>query len=312
MGEKRREARSVGASERRSEASTMAFRKEIKNKAYFKRYQVKLKRRRKGKTDYRQRKGLIVQDKNKYATPKYRLVVRFSNKTVTCQVVYATLTHDVVIASAYSSELPGYGLNFGLTNYSAAYCTGLLIARRVLTKLGLADAYKGLEEASGEDYLVEENDDGPRPFFCLLDVGLKRTSTGSKVFAALKGALDGGLDIPHSEKRYVGYDPESKELDEDTLRKYIFGGHVADYMTQMKEEDPEAYAKHFSCFIKEGVDADSLESVYKKVHAAIRAKPAATKKASKKPATSKKWNQPKKTYEQRKSDLKARIAAMKA
>merc|ERR1712157_425618 len=306
---RREEERRRGQSLRHIPTGTMAFVKEIKNKAYFKRFQVKFKRRRSGKTDYRQRKGLTIQDKNKYATPKYRLVVRFSNKDITCQIVYSTLTHDVVIASAYASELPSFGLKFGLTNYAAAYCTGLLIARRVLTKLGLADTYKGLAEASGEDYMVEEVDDAPRPFFCLLDVGLKRTSTGSKVFAALKGALDGGLDIPHSEKRYVGYDPESKELDEDTLRKYIFGGHVADYMSQMKEEDPEAYAKHFSCFIKEGVDADSLESVYKKVHAAIRAKPAATKKASKKPATSKKWNQTKKTYEQRKSDLKARIAA---
>lgn len=290
----------------------MAFVKEIKSKAYFKRFQVKLRRRRKGKTDYRQRKGLIIQDKNKYATPKYRLVVRFSNKNITCQVVYATLTHDVVIASAYSQELPTYGLNFGLTNYAAAYCTGLLIARRVLTKLGLADAYKGLAEASGEDYLVEENDEGPRPFFCLLDVGLKRTSTGSKVFAALKGALDGGLDIPHSEKRYVGYDPEAKSLDEDTLRKYIFGGHVADYMEQMKEEDAEAYAKHFSHFIKEGIDAGQLEGIYKKVHAAIRSKPVQPKKAKKAPSSSKKWLTPKKTYEQRKTDLKARIAALKA
>ena len=42
------------------------------------------------------------------------------------------------------------------------------------------------EEASGEDYNVEEVDDGPRPFSALLDTGLKRTSTGSKVFAALK------------------------------------------------------------------------------------------------------------------------------
>ena len=39
----------------------MAFVKVIKNKAYFKRYQVKFKRRRSGKTDYRQRKGLIIQ-----------------------------------------------------------------------------------------------------------------------------------------------------------------------------------------------------------------------------------------------------------
>ncbi len=42
------------------------------------------------------------------------------------------------------------------------------------------------EEATGEDYNVEAVDDGPRPFTALLDTGLKRTSTGSKVFAALK------------------------------------------------------------------------------------------------------------------------------
>jgi len=286
--------------------------KEIKNKAYFKRYQVKFRRRRAGKTDYRQRKGLIIQDRNKYATPKYRLVVRFSNKNITCQVVYSTLTHDVVVAAAYSSELPNFGLKFGLTNYAAAYCTGLLIARRVLTKLGLASTYKGLEEASGEDYMVEEVDDAPRPFFCLLDVGLKRTSTGSKVFAALKGALDGGLDIPHSEKRYVGYDPESKQLDEDFLRKYIFGGHVAEYMDSMKEEDPDAYAKHFSTFIKEGVKSGDLEGIYKNVHAAIRKNPSKTAKPKKAPAKPKKWQAVKKTYEQRKADLAERIAALRA
>ena len=39
---------------------------------------------------------------------------------------------------------------------------------------------------AGEDYNVEEVEDGPRPFRALLDTGLKRTSTGSKVFAALK------------------------------------------------------------------------------------------------------------------------------
>lgn len=38
----------------------------------------------------------------------------------------------------------------------------------------------------GEDYNVEAADEGPRPFYCLLDAGLKRTSTGSKTFGALK------------------------------------------------------------------------------------------------------------------------------
>ena len=47
---------------------------------------------------------------------------------------------------------------------------------------------------------------------CCLDTGLARTSTGAKVFAAMKGAADGGLDIPHSEKRFPGYDNESNEL----------------------------------------------------------------------------------------------------
>ena len=63
-----------------------AFIKLVKNKAYFKRYQVKFKRRREGKTDYYARKRLVVQDKNKYNTPKYRLIVRFTNKDIICQV----------------------------------------------------------------------------------------------------------------------------------------------------------------------------------------------------------------------------------
>jgi ribosomal protein L18 len=62
------------------------FVKVVKNKQYFKRFQVKFKRRREGKTDYYARLRLTIQDKNKYNTPKYRLIVRFSNKDITCQV----------------------------------------------------------------------------------------------------------------------------------------------------------------------------------------------------------------------------------
>lgn len=103
----------------------------VKSKAYFKRYQVKFRRRREGKTDYYARKRLVVQDKNKYNTPKYRMIVRCSNKDITCQIAYARLEGDRVVAAAYSHELPNYGVKVGLTNYAAAYCTGLLLARRV-------------------------------------------------------------------------------------------------------------------------------------------------------------------------------------
>ncbi|GAB4816493.1 hypothetical protein N2152v2_003539 [Parachlorella kessleri] len=231
------------------------------------RHKVKYKRRRQGKTDYRARLRLCTQDKNKYNTPKYRLVVRFTNTDVVCQVAYATLSGDVVVSAAYAHELPNYGLKVGLTNYAAAYCTGLLLARRVLTKFGLAETYEGNTGSPGEDYNVDASDEGPRPFVCILDAGLKRTSTGSKVFAALKGALDGGLDIPHNEKRFVGYSKDGKELDSEVLRKYIMGGHVAEYMEQMKEEEPEKFQAHFSQYLKEGLEADDLEDLYTKVNA---------------------------------------------
>ena len=191
--------------------------------------------------------------------PKYRLVVRFTNREVIVQIVYARLQGDFVFCAARSKELPRYGINHGLTNWTAgvylplavdtpsrtdffaAYATGLLCARRALTKLGLADKYEGVAEPDGTLTMTEELDeeDAPRPFKCYLDVGLKRTSTGSRVFGALKGASDGGIFIPHNEKRFPGYDPESKELDAEVLKKYIFGGHVAEYMESLEEEDDE-------------------------------------------------------------------------
>jgi large subunit ribosomal protein L5e len=39
---------------------------------------------------------------------------------------------DVVLCAAESDELKRFGLTAGLTNYSAAYSTGLLLARRLL------------------------------------------------------------------------------------------------------------------------------------------------------------------------------------
>lgn len=127
---------------------------------------------------------------------------------------------------------------------------GLLVARRVLTKYKLADAYQGCAEPDGTDYNVEAQEDGPRPFYCLLDTGLKRTSTGSKVFACLKGALDGGLDVPHNEKRFVGF--AAKKLDAEVLQKYIYGGHVSEYQETMQVRssfgcEPAFSAPAFMC-----------------------------------------------------------------
>jgi large subunit ribosomal protein L5e len=237
-----------------------------KTKAYFKRFQVKYRRRREGKTDYYARKRLVVQDKNKYNSPKYRFVVRLTNKQVLCQVIYSKIEGDVVMASASSKDLPEYGIKFGLTNWSAAYAVGLLCARRVLTKVGLADKYQGVTEPNGEFYEVEALDGDSRPFKAFLDVGLRRTTTGARVFAAMKGASDGGMYIPHSEKRFPGYDASKKTLDAETLRGYIYGEHVSSYMSMLQEDDEEAFKRQFSNFLKNDVGADDLEDLYRDCH----------------------------------------------
>ena len=80
-----------------------------------------------------------------------------------------------------------------------------------------------------------------------------------------QGALDGGLDIPHNEKRMVGYDKGAKKMDAETLSKYIYGGHVEEYMETMQEEEPEKYQAHFAKYIEAGVEPGEVEDLYKAV-----------------------------------------------
>jgi len=287
---------------------TKGFVKLVKNKAYFKRFQVKFKRRREGRTDYYARKRLVVQEKNKYNTPKYRMIVRITNKDIICQIAYAKLEGDHTICAAYSHELPRYGIKVGLTNYAAAYCTGLLLARRLLKKYGLDSIYKGCEKVTGDVYNVEDVEGKPGAFRAFLDVGLARTSTGAKIFGAMKGAADGGIDIPHSNKRFPGYDAESKEFNAEVHRKHILAQNVAEYMRTLMEEDEEAYKRQFSKFIKLGITPDELEDIYTKAHNAIRANPDPEKKETKQ-VTKKRWNRPKQTKAARKNKIEQRKKA---
>ena len=206
----------------------MAFVKIQKNNTYFKRFQVKFRRRREGKTDYYQRKRLTTQRKNKYNTPKWRFVVRRTNQRIICQVVCSTISGDKIKTSADSFELKRFGLTAGLTNYASAYATGLLCARRLLSVLDAEYKAKNFKEprcswskdfnlvteATGEyvniEELAEKKGIEYRPFTCFLDLGLVRSTIGNRVFAAMKGAVDGGLNIPHSDKIFPVFKKEVK------------------------------------------------------------------------------------------------------
>lgn len=203
------------------------------------------------------------------------------------------MTGDRVLCCADSSELKQHGLTAGLTNYSAAYCTGLLLARRLLKQVGLDQMYKANTKVDGKYFNSFENIEDKRPFKALLDVGIQRTTSGARVFGALKGACDGGLNVPHNTKRFPGYtkakievvtnkrgkatDTEKSEAkyDANVHKGRIFGSHVTEYMNKLKVEDPTKFKAQFSQWSKclSAANAKTCEDLYKKVHAAVIAKP---------------------------------------
>jgi large subunit ribosomal protein L5e len=179
-----------------------------------------------------------------------------------------------------------------LTNYAAAYCTGLLCARRLLKLKGLDTMFKGNDKIDGSYYSIAEKHEGDkRPFKAYLDVGLVRTTTGNRVFGAMKGACDGGLNIPHEQKRFPGFriekveavtDKRGKKTEEkgkakevftvEEHREHIFGIHVQEYYDKLKEEDKGAFERQFSKWSKI-LKGKSFEDVYTAAHKAIRANP---------------------------------------
>ncbi|MDD1691332.1 MAG: 50S ribosomal protein L18 [Methanoregula sp.] len=130
------------------------------------RYFVPFRRRREGKTDYYQRTRLVVAD-----VP--RMVVRKTNRHIIVQLVTAEMDGDRTLVAANSKELEKYGFKGSTANTPAAYLTGMLFAVKA--------------KKAGQDSAV-------------LDIGLNRATPGARVFAALKGAVDGGLDIPYGEE----------------------------------------------------------------------------------------------------------------
>jgi len=135
----------------------------------------------------------------------------------------------------------------------------------------------------------------------------------------MKGASDGGLYIPHSENRFPGYDVEAKALDAETLRKYIFGGHIGEYMEALADDDEERYKSQFQKYIDDGIDAEGLEELYSEAHTKIRENPnlpdpdaGDRKSVDHWKAESKKYRLTKINREQRRDNVKNKIVEVQA
>ena len=125
------------------------------------------RRRRESRTDYKLRTGLL-----KSGIP--RIVVRRTNKYFILQAVESNEAQDKVTATVTSKNLlkNGWDAKAGgsLKSIPAGYLTGLLMAKKL----------------------------GKGKF--IVDLGMARTEAGSRVFAVVKGLIDGGLDIPANEE----------------------------------------------------------------------------------------------------------------
>lgn len=168
------------------------------------------RRRREGKTDYRLRLKLLK-------SKKPRFVVRKSSNNITCQIVKHDSKGDHVVVSTNSSHLRKLGWK-GHNNIPSAYLTGYLCA---------ADAKK---------HKVTE---------AIFDMGLYRSTKGSRLYAALKGAVDSGLKIPHSKDILP---PDDR----------ITGKHIVDYASKLKKDDAEKYNKLFSSYIKNKITPETI------------------------------------------------------
>jgi large subunit ribosomal protein L18 len=183
-------------------------------------YRVPLRRRREGKTDYQARKALVL-------SGKPRLVTRSTVKNVVAQIVVAKPRGDEVLAAAHSRELRKYGWKASTGNVPAAYLTGLLC--------GLKAKAKGVTLA-------------------FLDIGLVAPTKGAKVFAALSGVLDAGVDVPHDEEKMV--------------KERMEGKHIAEYAKSLGAGS-EVYSAKFSKYLEQKLAPEKLPEHLAKVKADI-------------------------------------------
>ena len=129
---------------------------------------LRFKRRRNAETDYHRRSKML-----RGGSP--RAVVRVSNTQVTCQLVGYETEGDRVLASITGKSLVDsykWPSDASRKSVPACYLAGFAMATSAISK--------GHTQA-------------------ILDIGLAASSSGNRAYAALKGMIDAGMDIPHSE-----------------------------------------------------------------------------------------------------------------
>ena len=151
------------------------------------------KRRRKQKTDYQQRKKLVK-------SGKPRAVVRTSNQHTRAHIAHFQTEGDENTAQTISKELEEYGWEHATGNLPAAYLTGFLTALK-----------------ADEDEAI-------------LDIGLREKTSGGRVFAAIQGMNDAGLEVPVGEEAI----PEESRIKGEHIKE-MTGENLPENFEEVKQ-----------------------------------------------------------------------------
>ena len=184
---------------------------------------VNFRRRREGTTDYRKRLRILL-------SKKPRLIIRKSLNNISLQISQYDSKGDKIIIEAKATELKKYGWNAGTGNIPSAYLAGRLFA-----------------EKAKKAKLNE----------CVLDIGFHKSVKGARIYAALKGVVDGELKVPCSEENF----PSEERIN---------GKHISDYAAKLKTENSELYSKTFANYLKKQAVPENVPDIFKKVQESLK------------------------------------------
>ena len=182
-------------------------------------YKVPRKRRREGKTNYYKRYRMIKSGK------RIRAVIRKTNKYIIVQIIEFAPQGDITHVGVNSKTLFKLGWKGDPNNTPAAYLTGLIAGLKA-KKLGIT--------------------------YAVPDIGLHRPVKGSRIFAAIKGLRDAGIEVPASEEVLPS---------EERIR----GDHIAKYASMLYEKDPTLFNSRFSNVLARGLDPRDLPKHFEEV-----------------------------------------------
>ncbi len=183
------------------------------------RYKVPRRRRREGKTNYYKRYRMIKSGQ------KIRAVIRKTNTQIIVQIIEFAPNGDKTLVGVTSKKLRRFGWKGSLKSTPAAYLTGLIA--------GLKAKKAGIE-------------------YAIPDIGLHPSVRGSRIYAAIKGLRDAGVEVPASEEVLPSEDR-------------IQGKHIAEYAKKLAEENPEEFQRRFSQLLFRGLDPRELPDHFLKI-----------------------------------------------